>query len=32
MLAALLFVAAITCLKIGWVCDIYIQEHKKDKQ
>ena len=37
MLAALLFVAesrliivaAITCLKIGWVCDIYIQEHKK---
>ena len=38
MLAALLFVAeigliivaAITCLKIGWVCDIYIQEHKND--
>lgn len=40
MLAALLFVAeigliitaSITCLKIAWVCDIYIQEHKKDKQ
>ena len=40
MLAALLFVAeigliivaAITSLKIGWVCDIYIQGHKKDKQ
>lgn len=40
MLAALLFVAeigliivaAINCLKIGWVCDIYIQEHKNDKQ